>query len=278
MSLVRTGLVKLGLIRDSLMVGNIINQQEGVIKFFTRNLVFAAGHYAYMDFTEEPIMGAAGTNGTISVNGVPIATGWYIDSIVGSRVYLSGTPAFISGDAITYSYDPDTDGGVTNAAGYQLAIHNEKPFTEIISLFRAAINEGSGKLWNLLVGSGTSTSAHADEILSLDFNGIYKARGVNLPVWRGDRQVVNLVADKDVPATEVIALKGGGYYIIQAKGTYNISITGAVTATLSGTAEHMAVELKPVGDGNATFTVNTVPDAWQLEDLTPEAIASGDLL
>ena len=88
---------------------------------------------------------------------------------------------------MTYSYDPVLDGGVTNAKGDQLCEQIDEPFRELTGIFRAAINEGSGLLWLLLVGEATSTSTHADPILSLDADGVYQRFPANAPVWRGAR-------------------------------------------------------------------------------------------
>ena len=50
--------------------GFYFGEGGGGANFCVKDLVFAAGHYAYIEFTEPPTLGPAGTNGTISINGL----------------------------------------------------------------------------------------------------------------------------------------------------------------------------------------------------------------
>lgn len=49
-----------------------------------------------------------------------------------------------------------------------------------------------GDILNLMpIGAGTSTSTHADPILAIDYEGVYREFAANEPVWRGGRVVTN---------------------------------------------------------------------------------------
>lgn len=134
--------------------------------------------------------------------------------------------------------------------------------------FLAAAPDSVGVMQQQVKGLGTETCTHASSIYAPDWEGVYRKFLTNEPVWEGGRTARNLFATPLAPVTQVVALTGGHTYLLQAWGTFDIDVTGSVTSSLTGTDTRKVVKLSPASDGNATFTLNTAPDKFMLEDST----------
>jgi len=83
----------------------------------------------------------------------------------------------------------------------------------------------------------------------------------------GPRLESNLVANGAAPATETFSVIDGNQYILSATGTYDYSVSGAFSGSLTGSNEHRSLAFTAAGT-TLTITVNTAGTAWQLEDST----------
>jgi hypothetical protein len=138
----------------------------------------------------------------------------------------------------------------------------------IIQTMLALAPDSDGVMQTQVTGIGTPTIDITTDHLAIDHESVWRRFAAGSIPYRDGRDVKNEFANPETPVTQVVALEDGQTYLLQAWGTYNITVTGTATGTLTGTAERKVLKLTATADGNATFTINTTPDKFQLENST----------
>lgn len=131
--------------------------------------------------------------------------------------------------------------------------------------------DSNGIMQAQVKGISTPTIDITTDHLAKDHEGWWRRFAAGTVPYRDGRVVENLFTNPEAPATQTVSLEIGQTYLLQSWGTYSITVTGTATGTLSGAAERKVLKLTATADGNATFTVNTAPDKFMLENSTGRA-------